>query len=162
MRRIIVMLVSAVVLGACSSVDCPLENTVSTVCGFRQANGRPDTLLSDTLTVTTVRRDGSDTVVINRDVKVTGMTLPISSGAAADTFNIFLTDTLHRTSVNRIIISKTDLPHFESVDCKMSYFHTINNVSWSGDRIDSVTINKQNVDYDASQQHLHIYFKARP
>ena len=144
MRKTLALLLTALLTGACSSIDCPLENTVNLVCGFYKADGTPDTTL------------------INRDVRATGFKLPISSGAAADTFLIMLTDTLHRQSANRIIVNKTDLPHFESVDCKMSYFHTINDVTWSGPRIDSVTVTKQQVDYDASAQHLHIYFKAQP
>lgn len=162
MRKLFFLLLATVLLGACSSIDCPLENTVSLSVGFYKANGLPDTLRIDTLTVSTTRRDGNDTVLINRDVKATGIQLPLSSGAVADTFLISLKDTLNREYLNRIIISKTDQPHFESVDCKMSYFHTITNVDWSGSRIDSISITKQQVDYDASSQHLHIYFKALP
>ena len=162
MRKTLALLLTALLTGACSSIDCPLENTVNLVCGFYKADGTPDTLHIDTLSISTTRLDGNDTTLINRDVRATGFKLPISSGAAADTFLIMLTDTLHIQSANRIIVNKTDLPHFESVDCKMSYFHTINDVTWSGPRIDSVTVTKQQVDYDASAQHLHIYFKAQP
>lgn len=162
MRKATFLLSAAILASACSSIDCPLENTVSLSAGFYKPDGSPDTLRIDTLSISTTRHDGNDTVLINREVRATGFQLPISSGSAADTFLLALKDTLGRQSTSRIIINKTDQPHFESVDCKMSYFHTITNVSWDGPRIDSVSITKQQVDYDASSQHLHLYFKALP
>ena len=161
MRRLITWAALATLAAACSSIDCPVENTVNTVCGFYRADGTADTLKTDTLTVSTTRRDGNDTVVINRDVNATGCKLPVSSGAAADTFHIALRDTAGGVSTATMMIDKTDRPQFESVDCKMAFFHTITQVRWTGSAIDSVVIKKQNVDYDASSQHLYIYFKAR-
>lgn len=156
MRKIVAALL-AVLLAACSSVDCPVENTVALVCELRKAGGTADTLSIDTLTITTTRRDGNDTTLINRLTKASSFTLPISSGAEADTFHVTLSDTLGNSRTATLRVAKTDEPHFESVDCAMSHFHTLTATSVEGSGIDSVTIHKTNVDYDASTSHLYFY-----
>ena len=47
---------------SCSSIDCPINTRTS--CVFSLAG---DTL-TDTLTISTTRRDGSDTVLVNRQI----------------------------------------------------------------------------------------------
>lgn len=161
MRRIIpAVLTCAAVCVACSSIDCPVQNTVNTVYGLYKGDGTPDTLRHDTLTISTIRRDGNDTVLLNRKVGATTFELPISSGAPTDTLLVELKDSTRRM-VDTLFVSKDDNPHFESVDCNMSYFHTLTGIKWTGNAIDSATITKRQVDYDASSQHIRIYFKPR-
>lgn len=143
-------------LSACTSIDCPVENVVATSYKLLKADGTQDTLRGDTLTISTKCRDGNDTVLLNRSLNTTAFTIPISSGASVDTLLVEMKDTTS-TTYNYIYVEKTDQPHFESVDCAMSHFHTITNVTWEGSDIDSVTINKAFVDYDSSTSHLYIY-----
>jgi hypothetical protein len=158
MRKIIVpILFLLCVLSACSSVDCPLENTVYTVYNLYKSTEKTDTL-SDTLTISTQRKDGTDSILINKDVNITTFSLPISYTQPEDIL-IFrvsgatvLTDTVK--------IAKTNIPHFESVDCSASYFHKITGVSHTRNAIDSITINNANVTYDATKETFHIYFKS--
>lgn len=56
-------------------------------------------------------------------------------------------------------VTKTNTPHFESVDCGVAYFHVITGVRYTRNAIDSIVINHKEVNYDATQQHFHIYFK---
>ena len=63
--------------------------------------------------------------------------------------------------IDTIRIKKEDIPHFESVDCQASYFHTITDVSYTNDIIDSIVINNRNVNYDAKTTHFKLYLKAR-
>lgn len=77
-----------------------------------------------------------------------------------DALFILLKDTLGRTVRDTIKVSKTNTPHFESVDCAMSYFHTITAVSTSHHVIDSVVLINPNVTYDTSSPHFRIYFKS--
>lgn len=144
-------------LTACTSIDCPVENIVATGYKLLKPNGEQDTLSYDTLTITTTRNNGNDTVLLNRSLGATDFTLPISNGASADTLIFVLKDTI-RTTHDTLYVTKTDHPHFESVDCAMSYFHTITGVKWAGSDIDSVVINKKSVDYDSSTPHLYLYF----
>ena len=66
MRRIILPLVTIVMLTACSSIDCPLNSAVATY--YKLAGNI--TKLSDTLTISTTRNDGNDTVILNRATAV--------------------------------------------------------------------------------------------
>lgn len=157
MQRLTVATLVALAFTACTSIDCPVENVVETSYKLLKADGTQDTLSTDTLTISTTRRDGNDTVLLNRSLNTTAFTLPISSGAETDTLLLELTDSLGST-YNYIYVTKTDQPHFESVDCSMSHFHTITNVTWSGSDIDSVVINKTSVNYDSSTPHLYLYF----
>lgn len=157
MRQLTVLLATALTVAACTSIDCPVENVVATGCKLVKPDGSQDTLRYDTLTITTRDAAGNDTVLLNRSTATMTFSLPVSSGAAADTLTLQLTDTLGNTRSNTLIVAKTDRPHFESVDCAMSHFHTITGVKWTGSDIDSVVINKNNVDYDSSTPHLLIY-----
>lgn len=161
MRRIAIVLVTASLVAACSSIDCPVQNTVSTVYGLYKGDGTADTLRYDTLTIASTRRDGNDTILLNRSVNATGFTLPISSGAATDTLFIELKDTLSAVRRDTLYIDKNDYPHFESVDCSMSHFHTLTGVRWTTNAIDSAIITNRNVNYDVSTQHIRLYFKPR-
>ena len=116
---------------SCSSIDCPLNSLVYTQYQLMTADGRIDTL-TDTLTISTSRMtDGSDSVLINKNVKTTGFSLPISYA------------------------------QFESVDCSPSYFHTITGVTTTHNAIDSIVIKNPDVNYDTSKKHFYIYFKHR-
>ena len=119
----------------------------------------PDTL-TDTLTTLTARRDVKDTIIYNKGVKTTSFSLPMSYTRDQDALFILLKDTLGRTVRDTIRVSKTNTPHFESVDCAMSYFHTITAVSTSHHTIDSVVLINPNVTYDTSSPHFRIYFKS--
>ena len=76
MRRIAIALTLAAVLAACSSIDCPVQNTVSTGYGLYKSDGSADTLRYDTLTIASTRRDGNDTILLNRSVSATSLRCP--------------------------------------------------------------------------------------
>ncbi len=148
------------VVVSCSSSDCPLNNTVMQKCVFYGADGKSLTI-GDTLTVT-VR----DSVVLNRLTDGTSIKLPMSYNAAADTLvfqfkpadaTVAMTDT--------VIVAKTNTPHFVSLDCARSMFHTITGVSCSKRKpdatykyaIEKVVITNAEVNYD-EQENLQIFF----
>ena len=85
MRRIILALVAAIVVCACSSIDCPVQNAVYTNYALYKSNGEVDTL-RDTLSVLTPTASGRDTLVFNRGVGLTSFSLPISYVNPCDTF----------------------------------------------------------------------------
>ncbi len=146
----LVALIAGLALSACSSVDCPLNNTV-------RANYRlmgAVTTLSDTLTISTARGDGSDSVLINQQVNTDSFLLPMSYGHDVDELYLRANATL-----DTIWVTKTNTPHFESVDCGVAYFHVITGVRYTRHAIDSIVINHKEVNYDATKQHFHIYFK---
>ena len=156
MRHIIYIIGVVLALTACSSVDCPLNNVV-----YAKYKLMGDvTKLSDVLTITTVRADGTDTILLNQQQNADSFELPMSFGQTVD--ELCLTrDRQDGSEVRRdtIWIEKTNEPHFESVDRGVNYFPTITGVRHTSHTIDSVTINKRNVTYDASVSHLYIYFR---
>lgn len=146
---------------ACTSIDCPLNSLVYTQYQLMNAAGKVDTL-SDTLTISTNKTDGNDSVLINRSVNTTEFSLPISYAQKQDIFFFETKDTLYKvTKIDTVIVDKENLPHFESVDCSPSFFHKIISVSCTHNAIDSIVINNHDVNYDTSKKHFLIYFKHR-
>lgn len=162
MRKIMLAVLAAITACACSSIDCPVQNSVYTNYALYKADGTRDTL-HDTLSVLTFTAAGQDTVVFNRGVGLTGFSLPISYVNPCDTFYFGLKQESDDTQwiIDRVCINKLNTPQFESVDCQVSYFHTITSVETTHNFIDSIVINNPNVDYDTERQHFRIYFTKR-
>lgn len=162
MRRIILAAVTAAVVSACSSIDCPVQNSVYTNYALYKADGGVDTL-RDTLSVLTPTASGRDTIVFNRGVGLTSFSLPISYVNPCDTFYFGLKPEGENTewSLDYVLVNKTNTPRFESVDCQVAYFHTITSVEVTHNFIDSIVINNPTVDYDTERKHFRIYFSKR-
>jgi hypothetical protein len=153
-------LLLVVLMTACSSIDCPVDATVTTQYQIKNSDGTEHTL-SDTMTVTSVRSDGKDTILYNKGIGISKFTLPVSYTHPEDVLvfqfdnsnnNLHITDTLW--------IKKYDYPHFESVDCNTTYFHTITDVKYTCNYIDSIVINNSSVTYDSQTVHLYLYPKS--
>jgi hypothetical protein len=161
MRRLFLLLILSVVLVACSSIECPIENTVAvnySVMRYQNGEEVADTL-NDTLWVWSRRADGDDTLLYNRGVNVRSFSLPASYQGPQDTLIFLTVDTLQNFDVDTVWISKEDIPHFESVDCAVRYFHKITDVRSTHEAIDTIIINNSSVTYDSSVKHLYIHFK---
>ena len=150
---------------SCSSIDCPVQNTVYTAYNLMKADGTPDTMGIDTLWVWAVRSGMTDTLLINRlcGPKATSMKLHISYDQPEDVFCFVLKDTVKANPyiLDSVRIRKEDYPHFESVDCQASFFHRITSVSCTHYFIDSIVVNNPHVNYDATNAHFYLYLKAR-
>jgi len=136
---------------ACSSIECPVQNTVATVYELSDT-------LKDTLTVWTKRSNRKDTVLLNMKVDPTKLELPVSYQNPVDTL---LFGTRRLAVVDTVWVEKEDMPHFESVDCGVSYFHRLTSVRSTHLGIDTIVITKSFVDYDLSSAHIIITFKDR-
>lgn len=163
MRKIIATGLAVMAIAACSSVDCPVKNAVYTVYDLKKKDGTADTLGTDTLWVWTPRANGSDTdTLLNRfsGPKATTFSLPISHTLPEDTICLILKDKESNYYWDTIFIKKENYPHFESVDCQATYFHTITDVRSTHEAIDSIGIHHAEVNYDASTAHFHLFLKA--
>ena len=138
------------IVASCSSVDCPLNNTVYANYVLRG----PVTTMPDTLTILTHRQDGTDSILINQQVNTDSFTLPVSYACDRDTL-FFRTN----TTLDTVTIDKTNIPHFESVDCGMNYFHEVKGIHYTRNAIDSITIQNRDITYDTSKKHFYVYFK---
>lgn len=157
-----ILLLFVAVLMSCGSSDCPLTNTVMQKVGFYNFDGSQLTV-DDTLTVMV-----SDSVILNRLTGGTSVRLPMSYSAPADTLVFCFTPTgAIMPATDTIVINKTNTPHFVSLDCARSMFHTITAVSWSrrspnetyAYAIDSVALINPEVNYD-EKENLQIYFSV--
>lgn len=154
MRRIIPIVLAAIALTACSSIDCPLYNQVYS----KYMLDGEVTMLSDTLYVSTTKVDGKDTTLINRLYDASDFLLKMSFTQPEDVLYFTFKNPL-TVRTDTVRVSKTTYPHFESVDCSPSFFHQIEGVSTTRHAIDSIIIAKKIVNYDTTGCHLRIYLK---
>ena len=157
MKQLAALAAIALTVGGCSSIDCPVQNIVSCVYQV-SSNDSANAYLPDTLSVSTLRADGTDSILFNRGVGTSKLELPMSLTRAADTLLVERKGSSWRT-LDTLYVEKQNHPRFESIDCQQAYFHTITGVSHTRWGIDSVSINKTSVNYDASTPHLLLYFK---
>ena len=80
-------LLGLVFVVSCSTIDCPVNNVVATRYRFYNADGDSLVLL-DTLSVTSTRKDGTDTLILNRFVGGATFQLPISYSHPEDSHGI--------------------------------------------------------------------------
>ena len=144
----------------CNGNDCPLNNSVRLICGFY--SGDSTVTIGDTLTIA-VR----DSVILNRSVATSTISLPMSYTGEADTLVFLYTPNGSEVSItDTLIISKTNEPHIVSLECGTSVFHVISAVTHSRRTpddtfryaIDSVVVNHNAVNFDA-QENLKIYYR---
>jgi hypothetical protein len=132
---------------------------VATVYTLKKADGTADTL-KDTLTVLSQRINRTDTAILDHVKDITLFQLPIGYTNPEDTL-LFVVNSKNGSYSDVVYIKKENKPHFESVDCNIAFFHTITDVRLgSHNIIDSICINKSEVNYDLSTEHFHIYFRA--
>lgn len=137
-------------LAACSSVECPLNNTVYS--NYKLMGSV--TTLPESLTISAIRRDGIDSILINQQVNTDSFSLPMSYSQDEDVLHFEI-----GSQNDTVYVQKTNRPHFESVDCGVNYFHTITGVRYTRHTIDSIVVKQKEVTYDASPKHFYIYFK---
>ena len=163
----------------CSSIDCPLNNSVYSYYYLYKADGTPDTL-SDSLSILTRRLTPEhDGVLINQDTKVSVLQVAMSyenpqdelyfvmhgtrsynDTLVTDSGTFVNTITYRLEKMDTVVVKKSDEMHFESVDCNPSFFHTITDISYTKNIIDSIVINNPKVDYDSQTEHFRIYFRS--
>ena len=141
----------------CTSLDCPLNNTTYTK--YRLMGNI--TTLKDTMTISTTKTEGTDSVLINKDVKVDSFILPMSYHQPEDVFYFEIRNQENQVFKDTVTVKKEDFSHFESVDCNPAFFHTITEVKTTHNLIDSIVINNKDVNYDAFKAHFYIYFGNR-
>ena len=110
MRRIVVVLfLTLIVLAACTSIDCPVQNKVYTNYNLYKSDGSVDTLTVDTLTIVTKVADGTLDTLLNQSTGITYFELDISHTQPEDEFYLFLNDTLGNAYTATPSLSSTPL-----------------------------------------------------
>ena len=147
MRRLTFAIAAAICLGACTSIDCPVENNVATSYKLTKADGSKDTL-ADTLTVLTRQLSGGDTILLNKSVSTTEFQLPISYTNQVDTLTFIRKGDGYEVT-DTVWLEKTNLPPFEYVDCNLVYFHEGLAISYTND-VDTLTFIRKGDGYEIS------------
>lgn len=156
MKRIPVLLSLLLLLTACEGVDCTLNNVVLCRYGFYDSTTGQSIQLSDTLTITA---EGTDSILYNRGVNTSSVTLPMSYWQEADTLTLHISGKGY-TYTNTLRIQKSNTQHFESPDCPTTMFHHIEQATlMSGVTIDSVVVVKPTVNYE-QDENIKIYFRT--
>ena len=165
MRRLLYLML-VMMVAACSSIDCPVDNVVETRYTFMDSEGEK-LVLPDTMMVRTTRADGKDTIIFNSGIGIDHFALPISYSHPEDilffsfdntvvvddfTYSLHLKDT--------VWVKKDDYPNFESVDCNSVFFHTLTGVRYTRNYIDSIVIKNPSVTYDPYTVHFYFYPKT--
>ena len=154
MRKVLILLSVAFIV-SCSSVDCPVKNWVRSYYAVYDSDGT--TLdLHDTLTIYTERMDGSDTILLNKGIGIETFDLPVSYTLPEDTlyFHFF---NLDYDVTDTVWIQKENYPHFESLECKATYFHKVTGLRYTTHAIDSLVLKNPYVNYEDQTTHFFIY-----
>lgn len=155
----VLLLVTLVVVSACSSIDCPMNSQVRATYGFVKADGT-STKIADTITVTALRGKG-DTLLLNRSTDIHSFSIPVSYAQDEDVLCFRIADTLGTVTTDTVRIRKISHPHLEAVDCAPKYFYTVTDVQSTTYGINNIVINDKEVNYDISEENFHIYLNAR-
>lgn len=138
-------------LSACSNIDCPLDNVVSLQCNLYDASTQSALTLSDVLSVTPA---GRDTLLLNQATGIKSFLLPLKEAGTQDTLLLHFANAQGAVQVDTLFVNHSPQPHFESLDCPSSVFHTLNAVRVSAQGsansaiVDSVSLVRPIVNYD--------------
>ena len=161
---------SSVVISSCSTIDCPVQNTVSVQYEIRDKAGAALSLKDSLSVVTTsaegnnivleiTTRDEKSTTILNRLTGKSSFSLPISYSHPEDILFFCFKDSV-KTVIDTVWIKKDDIPHFESVDCAAAFFHELTGVRHTHNAIDSLVLINTSVDYDVQTVHFYLYPKT--
>lgn len=139
-------LLLTVVITACSDINCTAGSSAYANYLFKDRNDSTLRFL-DTLSVGTRSLDGHDTVLMNRLIGDTAMSLPVSSSLTADTlyFFYFWRQANLRKAFDTLVIKHTNIPHFTSPECGISVTHNIEDISYTKNFIEDIQILNKNV-----------------
>ena len=144
-KRLLLILSAILLLVACESYDCTLNNYVGMYGTFyRDGNA---VSINDTLTITSGK---TGMVLLNRSVGTSKLTLPLSYWHDEDTL-VFSVESESYLLRDSVWIAKTNMVHYESPDCPMTLFHTIQSVRSTHEFIDSISIIRSTVNYETTE-----------
>lgn len=154
-KSLMLLVVGALLIAGCSTIDCPLNNRVYSK--YKLA-GDVKTLNSK-MTITANLHNGNDSVIINQAEKTDSFELPMSYSMPIDTFYLDIKGSA-QSYRDTIAVTKTDMPHFESVDCSPAIFHKVTAINYTQHTIDLIVINQPNVTNNVTKSTFLIYFKS--
>lgn len=148
---------------SCAEINCPLDNIVVMTCGLYSAEQKTAYALNDTLTVMAA---GLDSVLLNRAIAIQSFALPVRQSVTTDTLLLRFSNQRGQVATDSLFVDHSNQPHFESIDCPPSVFHTLKGARWTSHAlsempltIDSVALSRPLVNYD-DVENLKIYLRS--
>ena len=155
MRKLFGLFIGILLIGSCSSIDCPVENLVLAHYKFYDAAG-DSLILYDSLSVMTTRKDGTKDTLLYKMTERSSFLLPLSYSQPEDELVLdFWNGKDHM--YDTLWVDKENIPHFESIDCNAKFFHRLTKVRCTIHNIDSVVIKNSNVDFNNATVHFYVY-----
>ena len=150
--KIILFLASIFLLvSSCDLLDCT-QGEVSylrmSICDSQDNT----VVLPDTLTITTC---GIDSVLVNKDMNISEILLPLSYHALVDTFVMHYSGEFYAIT-ETLFVSKTNNIYFESPDCPTLMMHTILSASCTQNLFDSVKVVSDKINFEETT-HLKLF-----
>lgn len=157
MKRLIpILLIFCGLQTSCEEIDCTLNNIVLCHLSFYSSSTNKPIAIQDTLIV---KAHGTDSILFNRGLNTSKLSLPMSYWKDADTLDFIIkttTDMYH----SQLVIKKTNIPHFESPDCPTTMFHGITEATTKGNIFDSIAISRAQVNY-LQDENIKIFLPTR-
>ena len=144
MRRCLLPLLTILMLAACESYDCTLNNHVGLYAAFDREGTAVQ--IDDTLTITYGQ---TGPLLLNQSVKTASLNLPLTYWENEDTLVLTVKGTDYLLQ-DTIWIKKSNQVHYESPDCPTTLFHTIEEVRNTNEFIKSITVTRPSVNYETT------------
>ncbi|MBO4907141.1 MAG: hypothetical protein J5486_08980 [Bacteroidaceae bacterium] len=149
-------------MSSCESVSCPLNNTVESVYGFYSSTrdesgnllGGAAVSIGDSLTVSVA---GMDTILVNRLINKSSVSLPVSFYADVDTLVFKFTDAEGVSAFDTVRMAKNNTLHFDDPSCSIHMFHEVLSVESTHQLIDTIIVVNPYINYDGLEN-FQIYF----
>lgn len=147
-------------VASCTSIDCSVNSTV--LCSYRFMNANGDSVaLNYPLSVVSAHSiSGNDTVLINQQEKASAFRIPMSYALDADELRFILNMDAEVKLTDYVVVSKTNEPVFESVECSPRYNHTITDVKTTHNFIDSIVVKNNKVSNDPTKINILVYIHS--
>lgn len=152
-RKSLLIAILTGLMGACSNIDCPLDNQVVMTLSFFNSRSGEAVSISDSLSVYGLK-EGKEEILFNRGVSLSSITLPLNQSSDHDTLLLVFHNDSERVT-DTLYLQHSRQPHFEAIDCPASVFHrlitsqiSVRTIASSLPTIDSVIISNSNVNYE--------------
>lgn len=134
-------LLLGIVVTACSDINCTSSSSAYANYVFKDRNDSTLRFI-DTLSVGTTSLAGHDTVLLNRLIGDTAMSLPVSPSLTADTLYLFYfwRQANPLQAFDTLIVRHTNVPRFTSPECGLTVAHTIEDVSFTKNFIQDIQL----------------------
>lgn len=137
--------VFSIFLSCSEEEDCSMNARPMTRCYLYTQDG--NTILNDTLDSLTITALGTDSLILNNQKRVHDILLPLRYTADSTALIFHYSRELKDT----IIIHQTNVPYFLSMDCGYQMRQTIDKISYSKYKLDSISINNAEAGLDGRE-----------